>query len=122
MLGPLAARGDRAGVPSLVTAMVLWLLVILVCNGVIMLLSAPVKGYAGCCAANRDIDQRLTAPHITAPTLVIAGARDPATPPEEGRWLAAAIPGAGYVELDAAHLSNVEQPDDFTRALLGFLG
>ena len=87
-----------------------------------MLLSTPVEGYAGCCAAIRDMDQRLTAPHITAPTLVIAGARDPATPPEEGRWLAAAIPGAGYVELDAAHLSNVEQPDDFTRALLGFLG
>ncbi len=47
MLGPLAARGDRAGVPSLVTAMVLWLLVILVCNGVIMLLSAPVIDWLG---------------------------------------------------------------------------
>jgi len=42
MLGPLQARADRAGVPTLVTALGLWLLVIVVCNGVVMLLSAPV--------------------------------------------------------------------------------
>jgi predicted PurR-regulated permease PerM len=42
MLGPLSARADRAGVPSVVTAIVLWLLVILVCYGVITLLASPV--------------------------------------------------------------------------------
>ncbi|HWK94279.1 MAG TPA: AI-2E family transporter [Pseudolabrys sp.] len=47
MLGPLTARADRAGVPSLVTAIVLWLLVLLICNGVIMLLSAPVIDWLG---------------------------------------------------------------------------
>lgn len=47
MLGPLSARADRAGVPSLVTALVLWLLVILVCYGVITLLSTPVLDWIG---------------------------------------------------------------------------
>lgn len=47
MLGPLAARADRAGIPSLATAIVLWLLVVLFCNAVIMLLSAPVIDWLG---------------------------------------------------------------------------
>jgi len=38
-----------------------------------------------------------------------------------GREIAASIPGAQYVELEAAHLSNVEQPDAFTAAVLKFL-
>lgn len=47
MLGPLQARADRAGVPTLLTALVLWLLVIVVCNSVVMLLSAPVIDWLG---------------------------------------------------------------------------
>ena len=47
MLGPLSARAVRAGVPSLVTAVVLWLLVIAVFYGVIVLLSAPVVEWIG---------------------------------------------------------------------------
>lgn len=47
MLGPLQARADRAGAPTLVTALALWLLVIVVCNGVVMLLSAPVIDWLG---------------------------------------------------------------------------
>ncbi len=42
MLGPLQVRADRSGVPMLLTAISLWLLVIVVCNGLVMLLSAPV--------------------------------------------------------------------------------
>jgi predicted PurR-regulated permease PerM len=47
MLGPLSARADRYGVPSLLTAIVLWLAVLLVCYGVIMLLSSPVLDWVG---------------------------------------------------------------------------
>ena len=54
---------------------------------------------------------------ITAPTLVIAGAEDPATPPDHGRRIADAIPGARLEIVDgAAHLGNVEQPDGVHRA------
>lgn len=83
--------------------------------------TAPA-GYAGCCAAIRDMDLRPTALQIAAPTLVIAGLQDPATPPEHARYLAGAIPGAQLAELDAAHLSNVECADTFDREVLAFLG
>lgn len=86
-----------------------------------MLLATPAAGYAGCCAALRDLDLRASASRITAPTLLVAGAFDPATPPERLRELAAAISGSKLVELAAAHLSNIEQPEAFNRAVLEFL-
>ncbi len=52
---------------------------------------------------------------------MIAGTHDAATPPAAGRFLADKIAGAQYVELAAAHLSNVEAEADFTRALTKFL-
>ena len=58
---------------------------------------------------------------IRAPTLVIAGARDPATPPEHAELIRERIPGARLTVLDAAHLSNVECAPEFTAAVLGFL-
>jgi len=78
-------------------------------------------GYAANCAAIRDADLREGVKSIPVPVLVIAGTHDPSTTAEEGRALAAAIPGARYIELDAAHLSNREQPGPFTQALLDFL-
>jgi len=47
MLGPLSARADRHGVPALVTAIALWLLVIAVVYGLIVLLSAPAVAWIG---------------------------------------------------------------------------
>ncbi|MFL6621359.1 MAG: 3-oxoadipate enol-lactonase [Sulfurifustaceae bacterium] len=82
--------------------------------------TAPA-GYAACCAAIRDMDQRDTVSRIRAPTLVIAGTHDPATPAADGRFLAERIAGAQYVELPASHLSNIEQPEPFTDAVLRFL-
>jgi len=86
-----------------------------------MLEAADPHGYIACCAAVRDMDQRHTLQSIRVPCLVIAGTSDPATPPEEGRYVAASIPGAKYVELPAAHLSNIEARDDFNRHVLQFL-
>jgi 3-oxoadipate enol-lactonase len=86
-----------------------------------MLLATDPEGYAACCAAVRDMDQRQAISAISLPTLVIAGRHDLATSPEQGRLIADTVPGARFLELDAAHLSNIEAEAAFTRALLDFL-
>jgi pimeloyl-ACP methyl ester carboxylesterase len=55
------------------------------------------------------------------PTLVITGALDSATPPSDGRWLAERIAGATHVELQAAHLCNVEAESAFNHSVVDFL-
>jgi 3-oxoadipate enol-lactonase len=87
-----------------------------------MLTATPAEGYMACCAAVRDMDQREAIAGVRHPTLVIAGTHDAVTPPAEGRATAERIRGARYVELDAAHLSNVEAADRFTAEVVGFLG
>ena len=87
-----------------------------------MLRSCPVEGYAGSCAVLRDADLSDEIARITAPTLVVTGTHDAATPPALGEQIAQRIPGARTVELDAAHLSNVEQAEAFTASVLDFLG
>jgi 3-oxoadipate enol-lactonase len=86
-----------------------------------MLLATPAEGYVACCAAVRDMDQRDAITGISHPTLVIAGAHDPVIPRAAARETAERIRGARYVELDAAHLSNVEASERFTAEVLGFL-
>ena len=86
-----------------------------------MLIETSSLGYAANCAAIRDADLRSALSSIRLPTLVIAGTHDPSTPPSLGRDIAAGIPGAEYVELDAAHLSNIEQVGAFDAAALRFL-
>ena len=85
------------------------------------MLRVPAAGYLGCCAALRDADLRELAPRVQAPALVVTGAADVATPPAAGEALAAAIPGARLLALEAAHLANVEQAPAFTAAVLAFL-
>jgi 3-oxoadipate enol-lactonase len=87
-----------------------------------MLLACPPEGYAGCCAALRDADLRADLARVAAPTLVICGRHDEATPPEQSEALVAGIAGAQLVVLDAAHLSCIEQPDLFNAELSRFLG
>jgi 3-oxoadipate enol-lactonase len=86
-----------------------------------MLENSPPDGYAACCAAIRDMDQREAVAQIKAPTLVIYGGSDPVTPAADAHFLKDRIPGAVEVELPAAHLSNVEQADAFTEAVSYFL-
>lgn len=86
-----------------------------------MLANTPAEGYIACCEAIRDMDQRAILPRIRAKTLVITGEWDVATPPADGRFLASSIPGARYLELAAAHISNIEAADSFTDAVLRFL-
>ena len=86
-----------------------------------MLLATPPEGYTACCAAVRDMDQRADIVRIDRPTLVIAGTHDGSTPPADTRAIAETVRAAKCVELDASHLSNVEQAEQFTREVLDFL-
>jgi 3-oxoadipate enol-lactonase len=78
-------------------------------------------GYAGCCAALRDADLRPDVGRISQPLLVIGGQHDLATPVAEAVDLKAAVPGARLELLEAAHLSNLEEPEAFTRLVGAFL-
>jgi 3-oxoadipate enol-lactonase len=86
-----------------------------------MLVATPDEGYAGCCAAIEHMDLIPELGAIRAPTLVIAGRQDPATPPEHGERIAAGIPGARLELVDAAHLATVEQPEAMTDLIAGHL-
>ncbi|KUL40935.1 3-oxoadipate enol-lactone hydrolase, partial [Streptomyces sp. NRRL F-4489] len=80
------------------------------------------EGYAACCDALAAFDLRSALPRITAPTLVVAGRADPATPPAHARELADGIRDANLVELSgAAHLAGVERPAEVLAALLAHL-
>ncbi|SDY53256.1 3-oxoadipate enol-lactonase [Micromonospora pattaloongensis] len=87
-----------------------------------MVAQTPAEGYAGCCEAIADMDLEPVLPRIAAPTLVIAGADDPATPPAHAETIAAGIPDARVTVLtDAAHLANVEQSDRVTDLIITHL-
>ncbi|HEX7746121.1 MAG TPA: 3-oxoadipate enol-lactonase [Micromonosporaceae bacterium] len=84
-----------------------------------MLTATPVAGYAGCCEAIAGMDLRPDLSRVAAPTLVIAGADDPATPVEHARQIVERIPHAQLAVVDhAAHLANVEQPEQVGKLLL----
>jgi 3-oxoadipate enol-lactonase len=86
------------------------------------LLDVSAEGYAGCCEAIAAHDLRAEVGSIRVPTLVLAAADDPATPPEHGRLIAEAVEGARSVVLERGrHLVAVEQPDDFACAVLAHL-
>lgn len=86
-----------------------------------VLLATDPVGYAGCCAAIRDMDQIDLLAGIHVPVLVIGSDRDISTPWEgHGNLLANTIPHAKAVVLPAAHLSNLECPEPFSAALLDF--
>jgi 3-oxoadipate enol-lactonase/4-carboxymuconolactone decarboxylase len=84
-----------------------------------MVAGIPAEGYAACCEAIATMDLRQDLARITAPTLAIAGADDPATPPEHLAAIADAVPGARLLVLpSAAHLASIEQAPAVNAALL----
>ena len=86
-----------------------------------MLLDTPPAGYEANVRAIIAMDQRTEISRIDLPTLIIAGRHDGSTPPELGLEIHQLVSGSQYVELDAAHLSNWEQADAFSAALMNFL-
>jgi 3-oxoadipate enol-lactonase len=87
-----------------------------------LLHATPAEGYAGCCAVLERLDLRDDLVHIAAPTLVISAAEDLALPPEHGRAIAAAIPGARFELLaHGAHLANIERADAVNQLVIDHL-
>lgn len=77
---------------------------------------------AGIRALRDRPDRSADARALACPTLVVCGAADQVSPPAEMRELAATIPGARFVEIPrAGHLSHLEAPEPFQRAVLEFL-
>jgi len=88
----------------------------------LMLATCDPEGYASCCEAIATMDQRGDLIRINAPTLVIAGADDPVTPPSLAFNLARMIRCASLEVLQgASHLVNLGEPERFTSAVLAHL-
>jgi 3-oxoadipate enol-lactonase len=78
-----------------------------------MLCECPAEGYATCCGVIEHLDLRADLARITAPTLVIAAAEDPSTPPEHSATIAEGVPGARLEVLPhGAHLAVIERADE----------
>ncbi|MCW2684540.1 MAG: 3-oxoadipate enol-lactonase [Blastococcus sp.] len=85
-----------------------------------MVAGADDEGYASCCEAVARLDLREDLARITAPTLVVSGADDPALQPEHQQAIAEGIADAELLSVSpAAHLANLEQALRITGALLG---
>ena len=83
----------------------------------------PAEGYALCCEAIGKMDLRGIIGAIRAPTLVVSGAQDPATPVAMGEEIHRLVPGSSFVIVpDAAHLIAVERPEALTAHIAEFLG
>ena len=87
-----------------------------------MVCSTPPLGYAGCCQALPKIDATARLREIACPIQVIVGEQDAGTPVAMARTIHENAPGSELLIIpEASHLSNVEQPAAFDRALVDFL-
>jgi 3-oxoadipate enol-lactonase len=87
-----------------------------------MIRATPVPGYVGCCTAIPQINVTERLKEIKCPALVVVGEQDAGTPVALSREIQAALPGSELVIIpSASHLSNLEQPTAFLRALTTFL-
>ena len=79
------------------------------------------EGYASCCEALAKADVREQLKTITVPVLIVAGRQDPVTTVADAEFMLSQIPNSQLVEIDASHISNVEQPTAFNQNLMNFL-
>jgi pimeloyl-ACP methyl ester carboxylesterase len=88
-----------------------------------MIRTTAPEGFIGCARALQTLNYTPRIGEIATPALFMVGSQDVAAPPAEMKALAAAVKGAGFIELDpAAHISNIERGDEFNAALTDFLG
>jgi 3-oxoadipate enol-lactonase len=88
-----------------------------------MIRATPVNGFIGCAAALADHDFRSAVSSTKPPVLFIAGEKDAGGAIATAmKGLHQALPGSRYVELaGAGHISNLDDPAGFTRALRDFM-
>ena len=79
------------------------------------------EGYANCCEALAKADLRDQLKQISIPVLIIAGQKDPVTTVADGQFMKEHITGSKIVEINASHISNIEQPNAFNQALAQFI-
>jgi 3-oxoadipate enol-lactonase len=87
-----------------------------------MMMTCEVSGYSGCCAAVRDMNLTSQLAKINNSTLIIAGELDPSTPVSHSEIIKREISGSKLTVIEGvAHLSNIEKPDEFNKAVINFL-
>ena len=79
------------------------------------------EGYASCCEALGVADLRDQIQGINIPVLVIAGSKDPVTTIKDGQYMVNNIRSSALFEIDASHISNIEQPQAFNKAIFDFI-
>ena len=85
------------------------------------LAAGSAEGYANCCLALAKADLREDLVKINLPILVIAGIQDPVTTVEDGKFIQSKIQNAQLFEINASHISNIEQTDIFNEAVQKFI-
>lgn len=86
-----------------------------------MIAGTPAEGYARCCELPAVTDLTPVLPEIRVPVRVLCGLHDPSAAPARGAEIAALVPDADSLTLDAAHISAIEASDVFARATLEFI-
>lgn len=88
-----------------------------------MVLGNDPKGYVACCEALKGLDYLRHLGRVSIPVFFVGGSDDKGASPEVMQAMADATPGGHYVEIpDAAHVANINAPEEFNAAVLGFLG
>ena len=87
-----------------------------------MMVATPVEGYLACCRCLKTLDYLRDAGRVVNRTLCITGSNDMGAPPDVVQGIAAAVPGAAYVEIEGSHhIANVDGRDGFNAAIAEFL-
>lgn len=79
------------------------------------------EGYASCCEALAKADLREQIKTISVPVLIVAGQQDPVTTVADGQAMQAEISQSQLFEINASHISSVEQPEVFNQAVQKFI-
>ncbi|KFF21353.1 3-oxoadipate enol-lactonase [Chryseobacterium sp. JM1] len=77
-----------------------------------------LQGYTACCAAVRDADFREELRKLEVPAMIISGTKDLVTTIEDGNFLQREIPVSSHVSMRTAHLSNKENPEEFSKYII----
>ncbi|POU21748.1 3-oxoadipate enol-lactonase [Acinetobacter sp. ACNIH3] len=85
------------------------------------LAAGSAEGYASCCEALAKADVREQLKDITVPVLVVAGQQDPVTTVADGQYMVDRIANSQLFEINASHISNIEQPEAFNQAVQEFI-
>ena len=79
------------------------------------------EGYASCCEALAKADLREQLKQVKIPVFIIAGQQDPVTTMEDGLFIQKQIFNSQLFNINASHISNLEQPEDFNNTIINFL-